>query len=146
MFGDLFKRLTAPDPAPLQQSDARIALGALLVRLARSDNSYDADEIDQIDTVLASRYGLSAFEAADLRGQCEIAEAEAPDTVRFTRAIKDAVPYEDRIGVIEALWSVVLVDGVRDEHEDAMLRMVAPLLGITDQESHSARQRVTAQS
>ncbi len=142
MFGDLFKRLTAQNPAPLSEIDARVALGALLVRLARSDNSYDADEIAQIDAVLMDRYGLVDFEAADLRAQCEIAETEAPDTVRFTRAIKDAVPYEERIGVIEALWSVVLADGVRDSHEDAMLRMVAPLLGVTDRESHTARQRV----
>jgi uncharacterized tellurite resistance protein B-like protein len=35
-----------------------------------------------------------------------------------------------------------LVDGVRDDHEDAMLRMVAPLLGVTDQESHKVRLRV----
>jgi len=142
MFGDLFKRLTAPDPAPLSDADARLALGALLVRIARTDGSYDADEIAQIDAVLMSRYALEADAAADLRAQCETAEAEAPDTVRFTRAIKDAVPYEDREAVIEALWSVVLADGVRDKAEDALLRMVAPLLGVTDQDSHKARQRV----
>lgn len=142
MFGELFRRLTETDPAPLADADARVALGALLVRLARADGSYDADEIAQIDAVLKERYGLSDAEAADLRGQCEIAETEAPDTVRFTRAIKDAVPYGDREAVIEALWSVVLADGVRDRHEDAILRMVAPLLGVTDQDSHKARQRV----
>jgi len=142
MFGDLFKRLTAPDPTPLQGTDARIALGALLVRLARADGSYDAAEIAQIDAVLMQRYDLVDSEAADLRAKCEQAEAEAPDTVRFTRAIKDAVPYDDRIAVIEAMWSVVMVDGVRDKYEDQMLRIVAPLLGITDQESHSARRRI----
>ena len=143
MFGDFFKRLTAPDPAPLSDTDARLALGALLVRLARADNSYDVDEIAQIDAVLMQRYGLADFEAAELRAQCEAAEAEAPDTVRFTRAIKDSVDYDDRIAVIEAMWSVALVDGVRDRHEDALLRMVAPLLGISDQDSHKARLRVT---
>ena len=143
MFGDFFKRLTAPDPAPLSDTDARLALGALLVRLARADNSYDVDEIAQIDAVLMQRYGLADFEAAELRAQCEAAEAEAPDTVRFTRAIKDSVDYDDRIAVIEAMWSVALVDGERDRHEDALLRMVAPLLGISDQDSHKARLRVT---
>ena len=69
-------------------------------------------------------------------------EAEAPDTVRFTRAIKDAVPYVDRIGVIEALWSIALADGERDAEEDAVIRLVANLLGITDVESASARQRI----
>lgn len=139
MFGELFKRLTAPDPSPLHDSDARIALGALLVRLARADGHYDAAEIAQIDAVLMARYGLDAAASAALRAHCETAEAEAPDTVRFTRAIKEAVPYEDRAGVIKALWSVVLADGERDDEEDALLRMVAPMLGVTDQESHRIR-------
>ncbi|MFT7370135.1 MAG: putative tellurite resistance protein B-like protein [Alteromonas macleodii] len=144
MFSDLFKRLTAPDPAPLPNADARVALGALMVRLARTDGSYDQDEIAHIDAVLAQRYVLTEANASALRAKCEIAETEAPDTVRFTRAIKNAVPYEDRVAVIEALWSVVLVDGVRDNHEDAMLRMIGPLLGVTDQDSHKARLRVTS--
>lgn len=143
MFGDLFKRLTTPAPAPLTQDDARLALGALLVRIARSDGSYDAEEIAQIDAVLVARYGLEPQAAEALRAQCEAAETEAPDTVRFTRAIKNAVSYEDREAVIEALWSVVLADGVRDEAEDALLRLVAPMLGVSDQASHAARLRVS---
>ena len=31
MFSDFLKRLTAPDPAPLGEDDARLALAALLV-------------------------------------------------------------------------------------------------------------------
>jgi uncharacterized tellurite resistance protein B-like protein len=144
MFGDFLKRLTAPDPAPLPDTDARLALTALLVRVARTDGDYDDSEKSRIDRIAASRYGLSPFEASKLRGEAEGLEAEAPDTVRFTSAIKDAVPYEDRIGVIEALWEVVLADGVRDEHEDALLRLVSKLLGINDRDSALARQRVDA--
>ena len=69
-------------------------------------------------------------------------EAEAPDTVRFTRAIKDGVPYEDRVNVIEALWRVVLADGHRDHEESGLLRLVADLLGINDRDSNMARKRV----
>lgn len=144
MFADFLRRLTAPDPAPLPDSDARLALGALLVRIARSDGDYAAEEVRRIDRILATRYGLSPFEAARLRGTAESLESEAPDTVRFTRAIKDAVPYEDREAVIEALWDVVLADGERDQEEDALLRLVAPMLGVNDRDSNLARQRVEA--
>ena len=71
-------------------------------------------------------------------------EKEAPDTVRFTRAIKDAVPYVDRVSVIEALWQIALSDGERDAEEDALLRLVANLLGVSDVESAAARKRVSA--
>lgn len=142
MFADFLKRLTAPDPDPLQDDDARLALTALLVRVARSDGEYDQIEQDRIDRICAARYGLSPFEVAKLRTDAETLESEAPDTVRFTRAIKDAVAYEDRMGVIEALWQVVLADGVREAEEDALLRLVASLLGINDRDSAIARQRV----
>lgn len=142
MFGDFLRRLTAPDPAPLADADARLALGALLVRVANTDGSYTEDEVRRIERILSARYALSPFEATRLRRDAEMLEAEAPDTVRFTRAIKDAVPYEDRMGVIEALWDVVLADGTRDDEEDALLRLVAPLLGVNDRDSNLARQRV----
>ena len=81
------------------------------MRIARSDGAYEGVEIDRIDAVLARRYALSPFEVAKLRGEAERLEAEAPDTVRFTRAIKEAVPYDDRLKVVESLWQIVLADG-----------------------------------
>ena len=144
MFSDLIRRMTAPEPQTLPDPDARLALGALLVRLARTDGDYSTDEIAQIDQLLMHRYALPQAEAAALRAQCETLEAEAPDTVRFTRAIKEAVSYEDRVSVIEAMWAVVLADGVRDDEEDSMMRMTVSLLGVTDQDSHRARLKVSA--
>jgi uncharacterized tellurite resistance protein B-like protein len=144
MFADFLRRLTAPEPDPLDGQDARLALAALLVRVGRSDGNYSEDEIRRIERILVGRYAMSPFEAAKLRREAETLESEAPDTVRFTRAIKDAVPYEDRIGVIEALWDVVLADGVRDHEEDALLRLIAPLLGVNDRDSNLVRQAVEA--
>lgn len=144
MFGNLLSRLTAPEPDQLNDQDARLSLSALLVRIARSDGDYAQAEIDQIDRVLARRYGLSAFGATELRKQAEQLESEAPDTVRFTRAIKEAVPYDARTDVIEALWAVVLADGERDTEENSIMRMAASFLGVNDRDSAMARQRVEA--
>ncbi len=141
MFAKLLSGLMAPDPAPLPDADARLALAALLVRVARSDGHYAQAEIDRIDRIIVQRYGLSPFAATALRRDAETLESEAPDTVRFTRAIKDAVPYDDRLAVIRALWEVVLADGVRDDDESSLMRMVANLLGITDRDSNMARQQ-----
>ena len=143
MFAEFLRRLTAPAPASLADDDARLALTALLVRVARADGVYDDGERLRIDRIAAARFGLSPSDAAGLRRQAEALEAEAPDTVRFTRAIKDAVALDDRIGVIEALWQVVLADGRREAEEDALVRLVASLLGVNDRDSALARQRVS---
>ena len=142
MLADILRRLTAPDPEPLPYNDARLALAALLVRIARSDGDYATIEQAQIDRVLAHRYAMSEGEVHALRHEAEALEQEAPDTVRFTRAIKDSVPYEDRVHVVEAMWFIVLADGERDTEEDALLRMVAPMLGVNDRDSNLARKRV----
>jgi len=115
----------------------------MLVRIARSDGDYADVEIAQIDKSMMARYNMGPAQAAALRAQCETLEAEAPDTVRFTRAIKDAVSHEDRLSVVADMWAVVMADGVRDEAEDSLMRMVVNLLGITDQESHTARLQIT---
>ena len=142
MFADLLRRMTAPEPDLLPDPDSRLALAALLVRVARSDEHYAPSEVAQIDHQIAKRYELPLAEAVALRENAEVLESEAPDTVRFTRAIKDAVPFEDRETVIEALWAVALADGERDHEEDTQLRLVASLLGGNDRDSALARQRV----
>ena len=138
---DLLRRLLSPAPAPLAEPDARLALAALLIRVAKTDGLYAAEEVERIDRALAHRYRLDAFAAARLRTEAEKVEAEAPDTVRFTRALKEAVALDERAGLMVALWSVALADGLREAHEDTLLRLVANLLGLTDVESALARQR-----
>ena len=142
---DLFRRLagSAGDERPAQ-ADERTALAALLVEAADADGTYDAEESTRIARILATRYGLSATEAAELRAEGEAAQAAALDLVRFTRVVKKAVPHEERIGVIEAVWEVVYADGVREMHESALIRRLCGLLHIEDREAGLARQRVAA--
>lgn len=144
MFEALIRSLTAPSPRRLPEPDSRLALAALLVRIARADGNYSQAEVARIDRVLAHRQGLTPSDAQALRSQAEALEAEAPDTVRFTRALKDAVAVEDRDSLMQALWAVALADG-RDDNEDQLLRLVSSLLGISDQDSAIARRRAEGQ-
>ena len=141
MFSQLLRRLATP--APTARPESRLALAALMVRLARSDGDYAPDEAAQIDRHLAARFTLSPFAAAALRAEGEGLEAAAADTVQFTRALKDAVPLEDRAGLMETLWSVVLADGARAAEEEQVMRIIASLLGLGDRDSALARQRAS---
>jgi len=144
MFANLLNALLSPAAPRLTDMDARLALAALMVRIARTDHFYAAEEVERIERVLVQRYGLDPFAAADLRRAAEDLETAAPDTIRFTRALKDAMPLVDRAGLLQSLWSVALSDGSRDSDEDQMLRLIANLLGLSDVESGLARQRAAA--
>ena len=144
MFRSLLPRLLGDDPpeTTLSHDDAEVAIAALMVRIARADNHYGKDERSHIDALLARRRNLSAADAADRRAAAEMIEAEAPDTVRFTRAIKDRIALEERAEIIGALWEIALANGTRSADEDAMIRLVASLLGVSDVESAQQRQQV----
>lgn len=145
MFRNLLSRLfsDASGPVTLSGQDAEVAIAALLVRVARSDDHYGRAEMDRIDHILACRRRLDRAKAAEHRVAAEMIEAEAPDTVRFTRMIKERVALEDRAGIIAAMWQVVLIDGQRDKREEALVRLVAGLLGVNDRDSALLRQQVT---
>ena len=138
MFASLF---SSQSPGIERDISVSEAMAALMVRIAKSDDDYSTTEIARIDAVLGLLYQLSADQAAKLRQTAEALEAEAPDTVRFTRAIKEEVPYEERFDVVRALWQVVLADGARDAEEDALMRLLASLLGVNDRDSALARKQ-----
>ena len=145
MFKTLLSRLNGTATAdPLSTDDARLAMAALMVRVARADHDYAPEEVALIDALLMHRYDLDAADTATLRAEAEELEENAPDTVRFTRLIKEAVPYEDRNAVAESLWRIVLADDKRHHHEDSFLRLVVSLLGVSDRDSALARQRAQA--
>lgn len=142
MFRNLLSRLLElTSPTPLNGQDAEVAIAALMVRLAKADDRYGQAEKTRIDQVLARRRGLDHAAAAERRAAAEMIEAEAPDTVRFTRTIKDRVELADRHDIIAALWEVAYADGKRSADEESLVRLVAGLLGINDRDSALARQR-----
>lgn len=136
--------LRAPNSTAPTPDDARLAIAAVLVEAARADGDYAVSEKAQIGRILAARFGLGPWEAEALRAEGEAAQAAATDLVRFTQAIKRAVPHEERIGLIEAVWEIAYADGTRDDAESALVRRLCGLLYVEDREAGLARQRVTA--
>ena len=69
MFADFLSKLIQPEPEQLDDADARLALTALLVRIARSDGFYDAKEVDHIERI-AARPGPPGRTGQALRAGC----------------------------------------------------------------------------
>ena len=129
-------------PAELQPEDGRLPIASVLVMAARADGKYEASEEATIDRVLMTRFKLTTDQARSLREEGEVAEAEAVDIYQFTKAIKEAIPYDDRLAVVEELWGVILSDGERDPFEDTLLRQIVDRLGLSPMDSALARQKV----
>lgn len=143
MISSLLRKLTGESAgAPLTKDECREAVAALLVIAAHADHEYEQIEREQIERVLEQRYALDDRAAKALREQGEEAERASLDLYRFTSRIKQDIPYEERAAVLESMWRVVLADGVREKHEEALMRRVTDLLGLDPRDSIDARRRV----
>ncbi len=125
------------------ERDLPLAVAALLVEAARADYEYREAERAIIDTVLGETFSLDADAARALRARGETAQEAAFDLHQFTKQAK-TMAHAEKIGLIEALWRVVLSDAERDQYEDALIRRVCGLIYVEDRESGEARQRVAA--
>jgi uncharacterized tellurite resistance protein B-like protein len=139
MLSRLLKTFRAAEPAPLPDPDAELALGALLVRVAKSDQDYQIEEISLIDNILARLFDRSPIEAAKTRAVCERLHAAAPETDVFAALIRQTMGLEDRMAVLEAIWQVVLADGRERETEVSMINSTRLALGLTEAESNAMR-------
>ncbi len=138
MLGKLLKSFRAAQDKPLPQPDAQLALGALMVRVAKSDHSYLFSEIQKIDRLLARLYGLNPVAAAKMRATSEKLDARAPHTDSFAALIRDGLDHDHRLAALEILCEVVLADGTPHDEELAEIHETALLLGLDEADLREA--------
>ena len=85
MLKSLLDVLLGSEENKLNDEDEKIALAALCVRVAKSDNVYDSTEISSIDTELSQHFSMSMADAGVLREQAEKLEKEAREQMLIHR-------------------------------------------------------------
>lgn len=142
MIKNFFKTAKTKNDNSTHFDDERMAVAVLLIRIAKSDYDYAGIEKVRISNILERRYTLSKFECDKMLIQAEGVEDESSDNVKFTKIIKSFVPIEKRNEIIELFWELVLADGVRDDDENGLLRILGSLLGVNDRDIAFSRQKV----
>ncbi|MEY8831487.1 TerB family tellurite resistance protein [Sedimentitalea sp. XS_ASV28] len=141
MLNKLFAAFRASNSDKLPDPDAELALGALLVRVAKSDRNYQVEEISLIDRILARLFQHNAIEAAKIRATCEKLHAAAPETDTFAKLIRETTGLSERLAALDALWEVVLADGDPKEDELRVLESARKAMGLSFLESKAAREK-----
>lgn len=124
-------RAGSPPTTQMPEQDAQHALGALMVRVAKADRAYLFEEIEQIDRLLADRFGLNPVQAARMRAECERLEEALPRTDDIAAILRGAVSEADREAAVTAFWRVVFADGQRHEAEDSVIALIEDTLGVS---------------
>ena len=141
MFERILARLRAPaaDFTAMPEADARHALGALLVRVAKADGAYLFQEIEEIDHLLADIYGLNAVQAARMRAECEKLEHAMPDTSKLAHILSCDVTSAERDTLVRALWQVADSDGQRHDTEQEVVAIATETFGMSPEAAAALR-------
>lgn len=122
--------------------DLHLAATALMVEAALQDGHVEDVELAAIRSMLQSHFAIPEREANALIEEGQRAAREATQLFEFVRAVNDALAPEERVEILEMLWQVAYADGELHDYEANLVRRVAGLLYVPDQESGSARKRV----
>ncbi|WP_420568106.1 TerB family tellurite resistance protein [Thalassovita sp.] len=139
MFSQLFRSIRTSKEEELPEPDEKLALGALLVRVAKSDKNYNIHEIQRIDRIFSQRFDLNAVEAAKMRALCEKLEQHAPHLDVFSEMIREGVDFDERLATLEAMWQVALADGHERPEELEVVDRTKHALGLSEADSLQAR-------
>jgi uncharacterized tellurite resistance protein B-like protein len=140
----LFASMDSPDAPELGQGDTdkRLAAAVLLVEAAAIDGEFGDQERAAMNEILTKEFDLNGEELETLVAEAAKVQSESNQLLRFTRAIKDAYPLEERVKVIEMLWKIVYADGILHDYEANLVRRVCGLLYVPDRDQGEARKRV----
>ena len=137
---DLLSGRTAP--ALKDSADQlQLAVAALLIEAARMDGKFDEVECGTIERLLTERFQLERQAVQSLIEEARRRVEYSAQYFPFTHEICTRLGLEERIEIIEMLWTVAYADGVLDPEEDMLVRQIAGLIHVPDKERGLARQR-----
>lgn len=108
------------------------------------DDHFDTAERKLIERLLSARFDLTPEKTKALISEAERVALKSSQLHPFTRIAVERMSPNQRVHLIEMLWQVVYADGVLDPEEDVLIRRIAGLVYVSDQDRIAARQRVLA--
>ena len=140
-----FSKLTPESAESTEQTsehDVRVATCALLVEMARIDESFTDEEMQAVLKILMDTYGLSKEHADALIEAADKELKKSVDYWQFAKLINENYTNDEKIAIIETLWKIVFVDGKMDKYEHYLMNKLANLLRLSHQQLIDAKLRV----
>ncbi len=119
-----------------------LATTALLIEMMRMDDKYHDSEQKVLLAQVKSRFTLSDEETSALVDLATTELKNATDYYQFTSLINQHFEYEQKIGIIEALWEVAYADNELDMDEEYLVRKISELIYVSHPDFISAKLKV----
>ena len=144
MFKTVAQWLKSDNTQKLEADNADELAGlvtALMVEAALADGTVAADEAALTANVISQQFDLSAEKARQMTNEAIEQGKERVELHSLLHRLREQSDYEERLGVLEMVWMVVLADGRLDHIEAQLMRRLAGLLFVSDVDSGLAAQK-----
>ena len=102
------------------------SLACLLIHAAKIDENYSSKEKKIIEATLI-KLGVDEKEILDIMNEAEILEKNSNQIIDYTKEAKN-LKQDDKLILIEALWSIIYSDNNADMYEANLMRRLAGLI------------------
>ena len=117
---------------------------ALLIHAAQIDENYTEKEEEIIKKTL-NELGIENENISKIIEEAKIIEENSNQILDFTREVKN-LPDQDKIKIIEALWSIIYSNKNADMYETNLMRRLAGLLYIDNKTMGDIKERIKNQN
>jgi uncharacterized tellurite resistance protein B-like protein len=122
------------------------AIAALLLEITYSDGEEHERERRAVKMALASTFDLQPNEVNDLVQLATEEHENATDSYPFIRLINQHYSAEQRVKLVEMLWTIAYADQELHHYEEHLVRRLADLLYVPHQAFIAAKHRAARQS
>ena len=113
---------------------------ALLIHAAKIDENY-TDKEEEIIKKTLNELGVEDKNVAKTIEEAKIIEESSNQILDFTREVK-GLPEQDKIKIIEALWSIIYSNKDADIYETNLMRRLAGLLYIDNKTMGDIKEKI----
>ena len=128
----------------LKNNNFQTKVCALLIHAAKIDENYTEKEEEIIKNTIIE-LGLEKENVSKTIEEAKIIEADSNQILDFTREIKK-LPDEDKIRIVESLWSIIYSNKEADIYETNLMRRLAGLLYIDNKTMGDIKERIKQNS
>ena len=121
-----------------------IKVCALLIHAAKIDEKYTENEEEIIKKTLLE-LGSNQEDISKTIKEAKIIEENSNQILDFTREVKN-LPEDDKIKIIEALWSIIYSNKDADMYETNLMRRLAGLLYIDNKTMGDIKNKIKKQN
>ncbi len=116
-----------------------LAAAVLLLEVAHSDGEFHDNESELIGQLLQQHFQVSEDSVNELLILAEQRRQQSSDLHQFTRDINRSFSQPEKERIIRAVWQLVYADGRLDHFEEALMRQLGALIGLSHRQLIEAK-------